>query len=409
MTGPLAGVVVLDLTRFLSGPHCTLLLAGLGAEVIKVDDPKSGDPTLAAPPLAGKSGVSLERRDPSDTGIAYLKRARGKRSVTLDLKNPEGRTLFLRLARHVDVVVENFRPGVTERLGIGYEVLKAINAKVVYCALTGFGSSGPDRDLKAYDLMVQAATGMMSITGDPEGGPVKTGTALSDTIAGTYAALAVASALVERGRSGEGQFIDVSMVDCLFSMIMDEALDCFDELGLAPRQGNRIVRFSPFNTFFAKDGWVAIGAATTEEWNNLLGALGRKDLEGDTDFSRVGWRIAHNDEVEKLINAWTATRSAADVVETLQRFDVPCAPVRTPQEAISWAHLRSRGMVAPLRRIDGSETKVAAAGFPLKFSRSPTGHDAPAPTPGGDTEAILKRFLGIGADEARALRGRGVL
>jgi crotonobetainyl-CoA:carnitine CoA-transferase CaiB-like acyl-CoA transferase len=409
LTGPLAGVVVLDLTRFLSGPHCTLLLAGLGAEVIKVDDPKSGDPTLAAPPLAGKSGVSLERRDPSDTGIAYLKRARGKKSITLDLKNPDGRTLFLRLARHADVVVENFRPGVAERLGIGYEVLKAINPKVVYCALTGFGSSGPDRDLKAYDLMVQAATGMMSITGEPDGGPVKTGTALSDTIAGTYAALAVASALVERGKSGAGQFIDVSMVDCLFSMIMDEALDCFGELGLAPRQGNRIVRFSPFNTFGARDGSVAIGAATTEEWNNLLGALGRKDLEADANFSRVGWRIAHNDEVEKLISAWTAGRTVAEVVEALQRFDVPCAPVRTPQEAIAWGHLRSRGMVTPLRRIDGSETEVAAAGFPLKFSRSQCGHDAPAPAPGGDTDAILERFLGIGAEEARALRGRGVL
>jgi crotonobetainyl-CoA:carnitine CoA-transferase CaiB-like acyl-CoA transferase len=409
LKGPLDGVVVLDLTRFLSGPHCTLLLAGLGAEVIKVDDPKTGDPTLGAPPFAGQDGVSLERRAPADTGLAYLKRARGKKSITLDLKNPEGRTLFLRLARHADVVMENFRPGVAERLGIGFDALRSTNKKLVYCALTGFGSSGPDRDQKAYDLMVQAATGMMSVTGEPAGGPVKTGTALSDTIAGTYAALAVASALVERQRSGEGQFIDVSMVDCLFSMIMDESLDCFDELGLAPRQGNRIVRFSPFNTFRAKDGWVAIGAATAEEWNNLLAAIDRKDLEKHAEFSRVGWRIAHNDEVETLVNAWTSGRSAADVVETLQRFDVPCAPVRTPKEAISWAHLRSRGMVTPLRRIDGSETKVTAAGFPLKFSRSDTGDNAPAPVPGGDTDAILERFLGVDAEEVRALRQRGVV
>jgi len=393
LKGLLDGIVVLDLTRFLSGPHCTLLLAGLGAEVIKVDDPKSGDPTVAAPPFVGESGVSLERRAGSDAGIAYLKRARGKKSVTLDLKHPEGRALFLELARHADVVVDNFRPGVTERLGIGFHSLRDLNRKIVYCALTGFGSSGPDCDLKAYDLMVQAATGLMSITGEPAGGPVKTGTALSDTIAGTYAALAIVSALLERERSGEGQLIDVSMVDCLFSMIMDEALDSFEALGLAPRQGNRIVRFSPFNTFRARDGWVAIGTATAQEWENLLVALGREDLKADPDFSRVGWRIAHNDRVEGLVAAWAGARTVAEAVEALQSFDVPCAPVRTPTEAIGWPHLRSRGMVQPLQGTDGRETSVAAAGFPLKFSRSRAALDVPAPVPGAHTAEVLQRFL----------------
>lgn len=409
MKGLLDGIVVLDLTRFLSGPHCTLLLAGLGAEVIKVDDPKSGDPTAGAPPFVGDAGVSLERRSASDSGIAYLKRARGKKSITLDLKHPEGRALFLELARHADVVVENFRPGVAERLGIGFQSLKRENNRIVYCALTGFGSSGPDCGLKAYDLMVQAASGMMSITGEPGGAPVKTGTALSDTIAGTYAALGVASALLERQRSNEGQLIDVSMVDCLFSMIMDEALDSFEALGLAPRQGNRIVRFSPFNTFRARDGWVAIGTATAQEWENLLAALGREDLKPDRDFSSVGWRIAHNDRVEALVGAWTAGRTVAEAVGTLQGFDVPCAPVRTPKEAIEWPHLRNRGMVGPLRRSDGRETGVAAAAFPLKFSRSRAAHDAPAPEPGAHTAEVLQRFLHRSKEEVERLRARGVV
>jgi crotonobetainyl-CoA:carnitine CoA-transferase CaiB-like acyl-CoA transferase len=409
LRGLLEGIVVLDLTRFLSGPHCTLLLAGLGAEVIKVDDPKSGDPTVGAPPFVGDAGVSLERRSGSDSGIAYLKRARAKKSITLDLKHPEGRALFLALARHADVVVDNFRPGVAERLGIGYQSLKRENNRIVYCALTGFGSSGPDCGLKAYDLMVQAASGMMSITGEPGGGPVKTGTALSDTIAGTYAALGVVSALLERERSNEGQLIDVSMVDCLFSMIMDEALDSFEALGLEPRQGNRIVRFSPFNTFRARDGWVAIGTATAQEWENLLAAIGREDLKSDRGFSSVGWRIAHNDQVEALVGAWTAARTAADAVETLQSFDVPCAPVRTPKEAIDWPHLRSRGMVGPLRRSDGAETGVAAAAFPLKFSRSPAAHDAPAPVPGADTAEVLQRLLKLSKEETERLKARGVV
>lgn len=409
MTGALQGAVVLDLTRFLSGPHCTLLLAGLGAEVIKIDDPRTGDPTVAAPPYAGESGASLERRAKDDCGIAYLKRARGKKSVTLDLKQPDGRALFLDLVAHADVVVENFRPGVAGRLGIDHAVLKEKNKRIVYCALTGFGSTGPDRALKAYDLMVQAATGLMSITGEPQGGPVKTGTALSDTIAGTYAALGIVSALVERDKSGEGQMIDVSMVDCLFSMMMDEALDCYETLGLAPRQGNRIIRFSPFNTYRARDGWVAIGAATAQEWDSLLGAVGRADLRADPDMASVGWRIAHNEEVDALVGGWTREHSVADVVAALEHADVACAPVRTPREAIDWPHLRSRGMVGPLKRTDGRDTGVVAAGFPLKFSRSEANHDVPAPRPGNDTAAVLQRFLGLDAARLRALRERGVV
>jgi formyl-CoA transferase len=405
MSGTLEGLVVLDLTRYLSGPHCTLLLAGLGAEVIKIDEPAGGDPAALAPPY---SGPSFERASPADLGLAYLKRARGKKSTTLNLKEARGRELFLRLAERADVVVENFRPGVAERLGIGYEALKARNAKLVYCALSGYGATGPDRDLKAYDLMAQAEAGLMSITGEPGGAPMKTGGALSDMIAGTYAALGILAALRERERSGLGQAVDVAMTDCLFSMMMDEPLDAYEALGLAARQGNRIMRFSPFNAYRAKDGWLTLGAVTREDWQALLGAMGREDLRAHPDWSRVEWRIRNNAEVDRLVGEWVAQRPVSEAIARLREADVPCGAVRTAKEAIGWRQLQARGMVQALKRADGSPAGVAAAGMPLKFSRSAAHHDAPAPVPGADTAEVLQRMLGLHADEIARLRADGI-
>jgi formyl-CoA transferase len=405
MSGTLEGLVVLDLTRYLSGPHCTLLLAGLGAEVIKIDEPAGGDPAALAPPY---SGPSFERASPAELGLAYLKRARGKKSTTLNLKDPRGQDLFLRLAERADVVVENFRPGVAERLGIGYEALKARNAKLVYCALSGYGATGPDRALKAYDLMAQAEAGLMSITGEPGGAPMKTGGALSDMIAGTYAALGILAALRERERSGLGQAVDVAMTDCLFSMMMDEPLDAYEALGLAARQGNRIMRFSPFNAYRAKDGWLTLGAVTREDWQALLGAMGREDLRAHPDWSRVEWRIRNNAEVDRLVGEWVAQRPVSEAIARLREADVPCGAVRTAKEAIGWRQLQARGMVQALKRADGSPAGVAAAGMPLKFSRSAAHHDAPAPVPGADTAEVLQRMLGLDADEIARLRADGI-
>ena len=409
MSGALQDLVVLDLTRFLSGPYCTLLLAGLGAEVIKIDDPQGGDPTAGAPPYAGPGGIGFERRSDADYGIAYLKRARGKSSVTINLKHPEGRELFLRLVERADVVVENFRPGVAARLGIDYATLSARNPRVVYCAISGYGASGPDRDLKSYDLMAQAACGLMGITGEPDGPPVKTATALSDTIAGTFAALSIVAAVHERERSGLGQALDVSMVDCLFSMMMDEPLDCYEKLGLAARQGNRIMRFSPFNTYRACDGWVAIGAVTPSDWQALAATIGRADLAEHSDFGRVSWRIVHNEEVDRLVSAWAGEHTVAEIVEHLRDTDVPCSPVRTPVEAIAWPHLRERGMVRALRKPDGTPTEVVAADLPFRFSRSATAADRPAPAPGADTARILSRLLGLSADQIALLARDGIV
>jgi formyl-CoA transferase len=405
MSGALEGVVVLDLTRYLSGPHCSLLLAGLGAEVIKIDEPAGGDPAALAPPY---SGPSFERASNADFGLAYLKRARGKQSATLNLKDPQGRELFLRLVEKADVVVENFRPGVAERLGIGYEALAQRNPRLVYCAISGYGATGPDKDLKAYDLMAQAEAGLMSITGAPDGPPMKTGGALSDMIAGSYAALGIVAALRERERSGRGQALDVSMVDCLFSMMMDEPLDSYETLGLAARQGNRIMRFSPFNAYRASDGWITLGVVTREDWHGLLAAMGREDLREHKDWSRVQWRIRNNDQVDRVVGEWAVKYTVREAIARLREADVPCGAVRTAKEAIAWQQLKARGMVQALQRPDGSAAGVAAAGMPLKFSRSAAHHDAPAPVPGADTADVLQRMLGLGAEEIARLRADGI-
>jgi formyl-CoA transferase len=409
MSGPLAGTVVLDLTRFLSGPYCTLLLAGMGAEVIKVDDPAGGDPTAKAPPFAGPQGVSLQKKTDTDFGLAYLKRSRGKKSMTLDLKHPEGRRLLQALAARADVVVENFRPGVAERIGADYATLSRGNPRLVHCSLTGYGATGPDSRLKAYDLMVQAGAGLMGISGDPDGAPAKAGSALSDCIAGAYAALGIVSALNERNRSGKGQAIDVSMTDCLFSLVMDEPLDCYAALGLSARQGNRIMRFSPFNAYATQDGWVTIGCATDAEWRALLGAMGRADLLQDPDMMNVGWRIANSAAVDRVVGDWARDFDKAALVALLLRHDVACSPVRSPQDLMAWEHLRARGMLRPLAQPDGTPAGALAAEFPLKFSRSEAHHDAPAPLPGAHGGELLERLLGLGAAEYERLRQSGVV
>ena len=409
MKGALSGVVVLDLTRFLSGPYCTLLLAGMGAEVIKVDDPAGGDPVAKAPPFVGPQGVSLSRKTDADFGIAYLKRARGKKSISLDLKHPRGRALLASLAAKADVVVENFRPGVAARLGADYATLSRDNPRLVYCSLTGYGATGPDRDLKAYDLMAQAAAGLMGLSGEPGGPPAKAGSALSDCISGAYSALGIVAALNERNGSGKGQAVDVAMTDCLVSMIMDEPLDCYAQLGIPVRQGNRITRFSPFNAYPTRDGWITLGCATREEWVALLEAMGRAELQADRDMMDVGWRIANNAAVDRLVGDWVAGFDTAALVARLNEADVACSPVRSPQDLMDWEHLRARGMVRPLAQPDGTPAGAAAAGFPLKFSRSEAHHDAPAPMPGAHTGEVLARLLGTGADEIAKLRRDGIV
>jgi crotonobetainyl-CoA:carnitine CoA-transferase CaiB-like acyl-CoA transferase len=408
--GPLKGVRVLDFTRFYSGPFSTLMLAGFGAEIIRIDEPMRGDPTMSGPPLLGDDGVSLMRQGENDLGLAYLKRCRGKKSITLNLRTEEGLELFRDLLRRSDVLVENLRPGAAERLGVHYEANRLVNPKIVHCALTGYGSTGQDRKLKAYDLMIQAASGLMSITGEPDGGPSKAGTALADGISGIFAASAVIAALFEQRQSGQGQFVDVSMTDVMLSLVLDEPLDCYERLQQAPRQGNRIMRFSPFNTYATKDGTVAIGAATDEDWRTLLDAMGRQELANDANFMSMGWRVANNEEVDAVVGEWAGGLTTSAAIERLNKADIAASPVRDIHDLLKWDHLRQRDMLQPITHPSISPShEVVGAGFPLKFSRTQKGYQTPAPLLGEHNSEIYSGLLGLSPTRMERLRASSVI
>ena len=403
MAGILSGIRVLDLTQYLSGPQATLFLAGLGAEVIHVDNPATGDLTADSAPYLGPAGLSLARGTPDDLGVPYLKRARGKRAITLNLKHAEGPALFLALVRHADVVVENWSVGTAARLGVDYAACRAVKADIVYCSISGYGQTGPEAAVKAYDTMVQAAAGLMAMTGDPEGPPMRAGATLADTISGTFAFAGILAALLHRFRSGEGQHIDVSMADCLLSLVLDESPDVWQALGVSVRQGNRLPRASPFSVYRTADGWIAAGTATDAEWTRLLDAIDRPDLKSDTDFMTRAWRLANKDRVDAVVADWTRGQPTAQAVARLRAEELACAPVRDIEALKAWPQLAARAMLEPLRHPTlGAHPDVVAPAFPLKFGATPSGYATPAPVVGADNDAIWGGLLGLDVARLKA-------
>lgn len=406
----LEGVRVLDLTQFLAGPHATLLLAGLGAEVVRVDNPKTGDALSDSPLYYGADGPSFDKRDESDLGVAFLKRLRAKKSMTLDLKAPEGRSLLLELAQRADVLVENYSVGVTERLKIDWPQLQSVNPGLIYCSITGYGATGPDARRRSYDVTTQAMSGLMSITGPPGTPPTKAGSALADTISAVFAFSGILAALYHRERTGVGQFVDVSMVDGLFSLLFDEPLDCYERLGLDYRQGNRVMRFSPFNTFPTRDGWIVIGCGTEAMWRALCSAMGRDDLVGHCDWSRMAWRVANNDQVEDLVTSWSIEQSADQAVDILASGGVVASAIQNIEDLLRWPHLNERGMINVVEHpLLGPLGGLKAAGFPLKFSQARSGYEGHAALTGTHTREILQAWLGLTNSRIDELHGNKVI
>jgi crotonobetainyl-CoA:carnitine CoA-transferase CaiB-like acyl-CoA transferase len=392
--GALSGIKVLDLTRYLSGPQTTLFLGALGAEVLKIDNPHQGDPVRNSPPFFGKDGVSMSKASPLDIGIAYLKRARSKKSIELDLKSEDGINTFMRLAEKADVIVENFRVGVTKRLKIDYEQLKSKNPKIIYCSITGFGATGPDASKKAFDATVQAASGLMSITGEPDGLPMKIGSSMADTIAGTFAFSGILASLFRREKTGLGEYIDVSMTDCLISLLYDEPWDCFTALGLKKRQGNRIMRFSPFNCYAGKDGSVVLGAASEKDWISILRMIGQADLQYEDKFSSISKRIENNSEIDTIISIWTSTRSVDEIARLCENYEIPCHPVNDIAQIADWKQIADREILTPLPHPYFTNMKgPLAANFPIKFSGSKVTLDNPAPKPNEHFKEVMDSWL----------------
>lgn len=406
----LEGVRVLDLTQFLAGPHATLLLAGLGAEVIRVDNPKTGDALSDSPLYYGKDGPSFDKQNETDLGVAFLKRLRAKKSITINLKSSEGRSLLQDLAKCSDVLVENYSVGVTERLQISWPDLKDVNEKLIYCSITGYGSCGPDAKRRSYDVTTQAMSGLMSITGQPGAPPTKAGSALADTISAVFAFSGILAALYHRERTGVGQFVDVSMVDGLFSLLFDEPLDCYGRLGLDYQQGNRVLRFSPFNTFPTRNGWLVIGCGTDAMWKALCEVVGRDDLADHDDWGRMAWRVANNNQVESLISHWSVEQTTERAVESLDSVGVVSSAVQNIEDLLRWPHLLDRGMITTVEHpLLGPLGGLKAAGFPLKFSEAHSGYDTPAAVTGTHTTGILRDCLGLSDSRIEELRASGII
>lgn len=393
---PLAGIRVLDLTNVLSGPFACHQLAHLGAEVIKVELPGRGD-------LARELGLD-PRLNAARMGVSFLAQNAGKRSVTLNLKHPSGAALLRRLVRGADVLVENFRPGVMARLGVGPEVLRAENPRLVYCAISGFGQDGPWRDRAAYDQIVQGLSGVMSVTGQPEGDPTRVGFPVADTVGGLTAAMAIAAAL---GADPRGCVIDVSMLEATMAS-MAWAISNYLIAGVVPsRQGNENPTSAPSGTFRTADGHLNIAANAQAQWEALARLLGREDLLADPDFATREGRKRNRLRLRAELECVLVTRPAAHWVAACAERGIPAGEVLGVPEILSHPQIAGRGFLGRFEDVPGVGTiEVVRTG--LKIDGAAPAVSAPPPALGADTDAVLGE-LGLDGDEIARLRAEGAI
>ena len=400
--GALADVKVIDLTQMLAGPYCTMMLADQGADVIKIE-PIKGDPTRQFGPF---------REDDSQRhfGGYFQSTNRNKKSIALDLKSEDGKALFRRLVRGADVVVENFRAGVMDRLGIGYEDLAKDHPKLVYAAIRGFGDprtgSSPYADRPAFDVVAQAMGGAMSVTGPDAATPMKIGPGIGDIFPASLAAFGILAALHHAARTGQGQFVDVAMYDGVLAMC-ERIVYQYSYTGRAPvPEGNQHPILCPFGTFSARDGQVTIGCPRDSFWQELVGIMGRPDLSSDPRFATNNDRLAHAQETVDLVEAWTSIRTKAEIADALDGR-VPFGPVNTAADIFADPHVAAREMLVEVEH-PGSARPVTIAGSPIHMTATPGGVMRRAPITGEDTDAVLGT-LGLSNVEIAALRSRGVV
>lgn len=393
MSLPLTGYRVLDLTNVLSGPFCCHQLAHLGADVIKVENPKGGD-------LARQLGADPELVQRL-MGISFLAQNAGKRSITIDFKQPKGKELFHELVRSADVVVENFRPGVMKRLGIGYDELLADNPRLVYCAISGFGQDGPLRDRPAYDQIIQGMSGVMSITGAPETAPYRVGYPVADTVGGLTAAFAVAAALADKTRTG-GIYLDVSMLaSTMVSMGWAMSNMLIAKKEPAP-MGNENITASPSGTFKTGEGLLNISANKQEQFGALCWIVGRPELFDDPRFHERHARLKHRYELRAELEAALAARPADEWCDLLNDADVPSGPVYSVSQALAQPQIAERGMVGVFNNVPGVDRDLALVRTGIKINGTDPAVDFPPRMLGADTLDIL-RELKFDDDEIAAL------
>src|SRR5262245_19574191 len=391
---PLVGLRVLDLGRIYQGPWCGTLLALAGATVVKIEEP-GGEPARRR---GGTSGATVP--------FALLNS--NKRDITLNLKQPRGRELFLALARGADVVLENFEPGTMERLGLGAERLLEENPRLVYGAATGYGIDGPDRDQLAMDITIQAHSGVMSVTGFPGQPPVKAGVAFVDFLGGTHLYAGIMTALYERERTGRGRIVDVAMIDTVYPTLASN-LSAFYRDGHAPQAGNGHGggAMVPYNVYPTKDGHIAIIVVIEAHWTNLCAVMGRPEHEHDERFRSNGRRYRHMAELDAQISEWTSALARADAIERLRVAKVPAAAVRSVGELVADRHLHERGALQDVDHPDLG--RIAVPHSPLRFRGTPLVPLEPSPKLGADNQDVYGSWLGLSAAEIARLAADGVL
>lgn len=401
----LDGVRILDLTRVLAGPGATQILGDLGADVIKVERPRAGDDTRAwGPPyLKDSSGA-----DTSESAY-YLSTNRNKRSITIDLGHPEGRRLVRALAGRCDVLIENFKVGAMSRFGLAYDDLKNDYPGLIYCSISGYGQTGPYAPQPGYDFLVQAIGGVMSITGEASGEPMKVGVAVADVVCGLYAAIAILAALRHRERSGQGQFIDIGLLDTQVAWLVNQAMNYLISGKVPQRLGNAHPNIVPYQVFPARDGFFVIAVGNDDQFRRLCGAIGLDALADDPEFATNAARVRNRETLVPLIAAQTARRDSAVWLATLQDNGVPCGPVNTLDQVFADPQVVHRGMQMAMPHPLAGAAGMPMVASPLRLSQTPIRYRRPPPLLGEHTDAVLEEVLGLGAPERARLRAAGVI
>lgn len=403
--GPLAGLRVLDLTRILAGPTCTQLLGDLGADVIKIERPGEGDDTRqwGPPYLKDENG-----RDRSESAY-FCASNRNKRSVTVDMAKPEGAALIRRLLVHCDVLVQNFKAGGLKKYGLDYDSLKGEFPRLVYCSISGFGQTGPYSNQAGYDYLAQAQGGIMSITGAPDGPPMKVGVGISDVMCGMYAAVAVLAALRHRDATGAGQHIDLALLDTTVAWLVNEAVNYFFS-GIVPKRlGNAHPNIVPYQLLATSDGYFTLAVGNDAQFQKFCAFAGAPDLADDPRFVTNSQRVKHREELMPMIENITRTKPTQHWVDGLSALGVPSGPVNDIKQVFEDPQVLHRGMKIAVPDSHAQGGAVPLVGNPIKMSATPVGYRRPPPRLGEHTDEVLRELLGLSDNERAALRARRVI
>lgn len=410
LSRPLEGIRVLDLTLALSGPYGALMLAGMGAEVIHIEAPHSRDTARQSPPFLGPDGWNHGAQLPGETSLLVLDRARNKQSVTLNLKTEQGRAMFMDLVKVSDVVLENMSAGTTQRLGIDWPSVQVINPRVVYASITGFGENPAFEGLKGSDILIQALSGWMHVTGDADGPPMRIGVPVADLVTPLYAVNGILAALVQRGRTGQGQHVQVAMLDCMVALLAAEHFDVTAQLGRALRTSNSLDRLVPFGVYACKDGHIAMVAHQADKLAALAQAMQHPELMHNPQYLDLGFRQQHATRINQWIEAWTRPQTTTQVLACLgTQCQIPAALVRTPQQALADPYLRAIGAISVLAVPAIQGLQPTGLGNPIQFSNAQAALNQPAHALGADNAKVYGELLGLPTVQLQALQVQGVI